>query len=141
MSTPRLTLQLKEWEHIAPDERNKQLKGLVLPNSAEIRDIVHALSTSGKLGITELREGLALEAFSYVGRITLGDVQITIQPKITGTPLLRLLRYAYGLRNLETFDDAEYGHEEQAFQELLINQLVAEANELVARGLHRRYIR
>ena len=141
MSTSRLTIQLKEWEHITPGERGKKLEGVFLPMNAEVKDTVRALSASDKLHISELREGLALKATSYVGRITLGNIQITIQPKITGTPLLRLLRYAYGLRQLESFDDAEYSHEGQAFQDLLIHQLVVEINELVARGLHRRYIR
>lgn len=141
MSSPYLTIQIKEWEHVTPDERGKQLEGVFLPMDADVRDTVRVLSRTGKLHISELRAGLALEATSYVGRITLGNIQITIQPKITGTPLLRLLRYAYGLRQLESFDDAEYSHEGQAFQDLLIHQLVVEVNELVARGLHRRYIR
>src|SRR5207248_5386274 len=122
-------------------EPGTQLSGLVLEDDAEIKNVVRTLSKSGILGISELREGLSIEASSYVGRITLGDIQITIHPKITGMPLLRLLRYAYGLRNLEIFDEVEYSSEELAFQELLLHQLVAEANELVARGLHRRYVR
>jgi 5-methylcytosine-specific restriction enzyme subunit McrC len=141
MSTPRVVVQMQEWERITPDERDSQLAGVFLKDDAEIRDTVRALSTSGKLRITELREGLALESSSYVGRITLGNVQITIHPKITGLPLLRLLRYAFELRNLDFFDEAEYDSEEQAFQEILINQLIAEVNELVARGLLRTYER
>ena len=93
-----------------------------------------ALSDSGMLTILELREGLSIETTSYVGRITLGNILITIQPKISGAPLVRLLRYAYGLRDLNS-------SETYAFQELLIQQLIEEVNELVARGLHRRYMR
>ncbi len=141
MTTPRLAIQLKEWECIAPEGRGTQLAGVFLTGDAEVKHTARALSTSGKLRVSELREGLSIEASSYVGRITLGDIQITIHPKITGMPLLRLLRYAYGLRNLEIFDEAEYSSEELAFQELLLHQLVAEVNELVARGLHRRYVR
>src|SRR6266487_3523179 len=141
MTTPRLAIQLKEWECIAPEGRGTQLAGVFLTGDAEVKHTARALSTSGKLRVSELREGLSIEASSYVGRITLGDIQITIHPKITGMPLLRLLRYAYGLRNLEIFDEVEYSSEELAFQELLLHQLVAEANELVARGLHRRYVR
>ena len=141
MTTPRLAIQLKEWERIAPEGRGTPLAGVFLTGDAEVKHTARALSTSGKLRVSELREGLSIEASSYVGRITLGDIQITIHPKITGMPLLRLLRYAYGLRNLEIFDEAEYSSQEQAFQELLIHQLVAEVNELVARGLHRRYVR
>src|SRR6266700_6759319 len=141
MTTPRLAIQLTEWERIAPEGRGTPLAGVFLTGDAEVKNTVRALSTSGKLRVSELREGLSIEASSYVGRITLGDIQITIHPKITGMPLLRLLRYAYGLRNLGIFDEAEYSSQEQAFQELLLHQLVAEVNELVARGLHRRYVR
>lgn len=140
MSASHLTIQLKEWEKITPVGRDTYLKGVFLPENADVQKTVRALSMSGKLRISELREGLALEATSYVGRITLGNIQITIQPKITGTPLLRLLRYAYGLRQLESFNDADFSHEVHAFQEVFIHQLVAEVHELVARGLHRRYI-
>ncbi len=78
MSTPHLTIQLKEWEHITPSDRGKQLEGVFLPVDAAVRDTVRALSTSDKLHISELRAGLALKATSYVGRITLGNIQITI---------------------------------------------------------------
>jgi len=141
MSIPRVSIHLKEWQRVAPGEPGTQLSGLFLEDDAEIKNVVRNLSTSGILGISELREGLSIETSSYVGRITLGNIQITVHPKITGMPLLRLLRYAYGLRNLDIFAGVEYAGEDQAFQELLINQLVAEVNELIARGLHRRYVR
>src|SRR6266568_6584134 len=141
MTTPCLAIQLKKWERLVPEGRGTQLAGVFLTGDAEVKSTIRALSTSGKLRISELREGLSIETSSYVGRITLGNIQITVHPKITGMPLLRLLRYAYGLRNLDIFAGVEYAGEDQAFQELLINQLVAEVNELIARGLHRRYVR
>src|SRR5438876_10312740 len=141
MTTPRLAIQLKEWERIAPEGRGTPLAGVFLTGDAEVKNTVRALSTSGKLRILELREGLSIEASSYVGRITLGDIQITIHPKITGMPLLHLLRYAYGLRDLSTSTEVAYSSENQAFQELLIQQLIAEVSELAARGLYRRYVR
>ena len=134
-------IHLKEWQRVAPGEPGTLLSGLFLEDDAGIKNVVRTLSMSGILGISELREGLSIETSSYVGRITLGNIQITVHPKITGIPLLRLLRYAYGLRNLDIFAGVEYAGEDQAFQELLINQLVAEVNELIARGLHRRYVR
>ena len=93
------------------------------------------------LRILELREGLFIETNSYVGKIAIGNIHITIHPKINGAPLVRLLRYAYGLRDLKTSAEVTYSSETQAFQELLIQQLIEEVNELVTRGLHRRYIR
>ncbi len=122
-------------------ERGSLLSYIYFENDVEVRNTARSLSTSGMLVISELREGLSIEATSYVGRITLGNIQITVHPKINGVPLLRLLRYAYGLRNLDIFAETEYSGEHQAFQELLIYQLMAEVNELLARGLHRQYVR
>ena len=141
MSAPRISIDLHEWQQVAAGEPGTQLWDLFLECDSEIRNAARSLSTSGMLVITELRDGLSLGASSYVGRITLGNIQITIHAKISGMPLLRLLRYAYGLRNLTILAETEYSSENQAFQELLINQLVAEVNELLARGLHRRYVR
>ncbi|HZT40717.1 MAG TPA: hypothetical protein VFA07_00940 [Chthonomonadaceae bacterium] len=93
------------------------------------------------LHIEELRHGTRVRATSWVGRITLGSLQITVEPKITGMPLLRLLRYAYGLRNLDLFGASSYDLSTLSFLDLLIHQLAAEAEELMRRGLRREYIR
>jgi 5-methylcytosine-specific restriction enzyme subunit McrC len=55
--------------------------------------------------------------------------------------LVRLLRYAYGLRDLHIATLAGFESEQWAFQDILIAQLIAEVSELLARGLHRRYVR
>ena len=135
-----LSIELTEWSHKAANERGSQLAGRFLEDS-KARDVAKKLSAAGVIEIIELREGLSIASTSYVGRITLGDVQITIHPKIRGAPLVNLLRYAYGLRDLHIDTLATYESEERAFQDILIYQLIAEANELVARGLHRRYVR
>jgi 5-methylcytosine-specific restriction enzyme subunit McrC len=56
-------------------------------------------------------------------------------------PLLNLLRYAYGLRHLEQYAPVEYTSSKWSFQDLLIYQLSLEVSELLARGLHRDYLR
>src|SRR4051794_2525934 len=94
-----LLIELTEWSHKAADKRGSQLAGRFLENS-KARNIAKMLTPAGMLEITELREGLSIASTSYVGRITLGDLQITIHPKIRGAPLVNLLRYAYGLRDL-----------------------------------------
>jgi 5-methylcytosine-specific restriction enzyme subunit McrC len=45
------------------------------------------------------------------------------------------------LRDLKISAEVAYSSENQAFQELLIQQLIAEVSELAARGLYRRYVR
>ncbi|MGI9060612.1 MAG: McrC family protein [Ktedonobacteraceae bacterium] len=141
MSTPLLPISLKEWEYRTPDSPGSKLANVVLEHDAQTKQIVQKLSESGILTIVELRDGLSIRTSSYVGRITLGNMQITVQPKISGAPFIRLLRYAYDLRDLKFQALARYHSEQDAFQELLISQLLGEINELVARGLQRKYVR
>jgi 5-methylcytosine-specific restriction enzyme subunit McrC len=141
MSVSPISIHIKEWTRMAATEPESPLTGLFLEESGEVKSVAKALSTSGMLTILELREGLSIESTSYVGRITLGNIQITVQPKISGMSLVRLLRYAYGLRDLKTGAEVAFSSETQSFQELLIQQLIEEVNELVARGLHRKYVR
>ncbi|MBX7223492.1 MAG: McrC family protein [Blastocatellia bacterium] len=99
------------------------------------------MTRSGRLEVLELAGGLELRATSYVGRVQLGALTLTIQPKLQGAPLLNLLRYAYGLRHLDLFNPIGFVATEWSFQELLIHQLAAEVDELLIRGLHRNYVR
>jgi 5-methylcytosine-specific restriction enzyme subunit McrC len=141
MSLSPLFIHMQEWTCKEPTEPGSPLSGLFLEENDEVKGVAKQLSESEKLRILELREGLSIESTSYVGRIALGNIQITIHPKINGTPLVRLLRYAYGLRDLKISAEVAYSSETQAFQELLIQQLIEEVSELVARGLHRSYVR
>ncbi len=132
---------MKEWEYLAPDDARVKPIGGTLGDDVGTKHLAQELSKSGRLEIIELREGLSIQSFRYVGRITLGNVQITIRPKIDDAPFLKLLRYAYGLRDLRLMTSAAYDSERDSFQELLIQQLAAEVTELVGRGLHRQYVR
>lgn len=131
-------VQLREWETVRP-ESGSPLMGLSLGAGESHRRVAKELTSSKKLEVLELALGLELRASSWVGRLVLGDVTITVQPKITGAPLLNLLRYAYGLRDLNLFGAANYAAEDWSFQDLIVQQLAAEAAELIARGLHRDY--
>lgn len=135
-----ISIDLHEWSQRTATEHASPLAGIFLED-AEARTLAQQLTAAGMLEIRELREGLFMASTSYVGRIALGDLVITVQPKISGMPLLRLLHYAYGLRDLHLSSLVDYAHEQWAFQEILIAQLIEEASELVARGLHRRYRR
>jgi 5-methylcytosine-specific restriction enzyme subunit McrC len=135
-----IAVSLQEWQS-ATSTTHTQLAGLELPRDDATQRLVQALSDSERLKVLELRRGVSLEASSYVGRIALGELQITIRPKITMLPLLHLLQYTYGLRQLDLLSSAEFDTESLTFQDLLINQLLAEVSELLLRGLHRRYVR
>jgi len=134
-----LSIELFEWESRSPDT-DSVLEGISLDGDESVRELSALLSQSGRLEVVELSKGLSIRAFSYVGTVRLGNIRITIHPKISGSPLLNLLRYAYGMRNLKLFSLMEYGAESQAFQDLLIHQLVAETMELISRGLNKQYI-
>lgn len=133
-------IALQEWSRMAPTENGSPLAGVFLAED-DVKYIAQKLTEKGMLDIRELREGLFIASTSYVGRIVLGNIQITIRPKISDAPLVRLLHYAYGLRDLHMDARAGYESEERGFQDILISQLIAEVSELLARGLHRRYVR
>jgi 5-methylcytosine-specific restriction enzyme subunit McrC len=93
------------------------------------------------LEVVELRSGLSIQAYSHVGRVVLGDLTISVEPKLGSECLLPLLRYAYGLRNLRLLAPARYETTGAILQDLLVAQLHAEVRELLNRGLVRRYVR
>jgi len=133
------TISLSEWESVGPDQC-PELAGRFLDGSSEGRSLVDRIAESNLLGITELRQGLQIKAFSHVGRIRIGDLVVTILPKIKGMALLNLVRYAYGFRRLNLISDSAHQVEEFGFEDLLISQLNAEAQELISRGLLRAYL-
>lgn len=136
----QLAITMREWSRIGPDEE-KRLAGYSFENNETAREQARQLTESGRLEIRELREGLAIRTNSFVGSLQLGNLRILIQPKITGFPLLNLLRYAYNLRDLNLHKMADQPTGESNFLELLILQLCVEAQELISRGLHRDYER
>jgi 5-methylcytosine-specific restriction enzyme subunit McrC len=124
---------------LRPDPGN-QLACRTLSDDAT-RKLAEELAKAGSIEVLELARGLEIRATSFVGRLTLGEVTITVQPKLSGAPFINLLRYAYGLRHLDLYNPVRYSTQKWAFQDLLVQQLAAEVAELAARGLHREYNR
>ena len=133
-----LAIQLSEWETLLP-ESDSRLHGLKL--SRQGRAVAKDLAQSRKIEVLELVEGLRVRASSWVGRVELGELTVTVQPKIPRAPFLHLLRYAYGLRQLSIQDETLYHAEQGTFQDLIARQLASEVEEIIARGLHRDYRR
>ena len=132
MST--VTVEVKEWEY------NRFLAGKELSHD-KARETVALLSKKGIINIIELKNGLCINAYSYVGRIKLEDLQINVMPKINGMPLYTLLKYAYGLRDLNLFDESLHNIDKFPFFGILIHQLYVEIEELFIRSLNKSYIR
>ena len=140
MSEKVVSISLSEWETRSPTTCH-ELAGLFLEPSASSQRVADALNTSRRLRLTELKDGLEVSSFSHVGRVRIGELNITILPKLKAASLLRLLRYAYGFRRLELISDSTHLADQCGFEDLLISQLNAEAQELVSRGLQRAYVR
>ena len=131
-------LRMREWEHITFAE-NASLANFSFGDDTESRTLAEKLTQAGILEIVELRQGLSIRSTSYVGRIQLGSLQITIKPKISHDVLLTLFRYAYNLRDTRLMKHSEHNAEPDAFQDILIQQLISEVTNLISRGLHRKY--
>ncbi len=130
-------VRLREWQVCGPD--TPPLRGMDLGTTAT-RDLARRLTEQSVLDVEELREGLRIGARAHVGRVQLGDLVVTVEPKIGTSELLALLRYAYRLRDLRLFDGADFAHTGQLLQDLLAAQLLAEVTELVDRGLAKKYV-
>lgn len=126
-------ISLMEWETTFKP-------GFVL-SSNTARETARLLSEKGIVEILELKDGLQICSNSYVGKIMLDDLQIGIYPKLNGMPLYALLRYAYGLKELNLFGSAAHTVSELSFFDLLIYELYTEAEDLLMRGISRNYIR
>ncbi|MEZ6044253.1 MAG: hypothetical protein R3C11_01435 [Planctomycetaceae bacterium] len=74
-----------------------------------------------------------------MGRLQIGDLNLTIHPKLKSSSLLSLLRYAYGFRKLKLIATTTHSVEQYGFEDLLISQLLTETEELLSRGLSRAY--
>lgn len=139
MSNESASITLSEWETQGPAD-GSNLVGRFLDPSQGTSRVVELLNQSRMLGLSELRRGLEIKAFSHVGRVRVGNLTITVLPKLKGTSLLSLIRYAYGFRRLNLISDSRHVVENSGFEDLLISQLNAEVQELWSRGFLRAYV-
>src|SRR5271155_4789459 len=103
MTDVAASITLTEWETRRPDP-GTVLEGRLL--SKNERCLASEMGEAGLLEVTELRAGLLVRSFSHVGKVRLGNVEITVLPKLERKSLLNLLRYAYGFRRLKLLPEA-----------------------------------
>jgi 5-methylcytosine-specific restriction enzyme subunit McrC len=125
---------LTEWDEKGPE--TPVLRGRSF-RATDTHRLVERLSRL--LQIEELRDGLRVRSFAFVGRVEVEDLTITIRPKIEPQTLLGLVQYAFELRHLHTVASAEYQDAGALFQDLLAAQLLSELRELIRSGLFRNY--
>jgi 5-methylcytosine-specific restriction enzyme subunit McrC len=135
-----ISLRLTEWQTVSPVP-GSPTEHVALGTDPSVLDVARRLSETGILEVLELRDGLIVRSTSYVGRVRLGKFEITVVPKLPTNALLKLLRYAYGLRDLRLFPSTTISTEAIGLQDILVWQLIEEGQELLGRGLRRAYVR
>jgi 5-methylcytosine-specific restriction enzyme subunit McrC len=140
VTSPQISIRLNEWETRSHKDCG-DLAGHFLDESPKTQQLIGLLEEKRILRVRELRDGLELRAFAHVGRVEIGNLTVTVLPKIPGASLLKLVRYAHGLRRVPLHEDATHHVGFQGIDELLISQLNGEVQDLIARGLFRGYRR
>jgi 5-methylcytosine-specific restriction enzyme subunit McrC len=135
--SPRLVVRLGEWDRTDPS-LDPRLKGMSLAADVEWRRLADTLR--GRIDIHERYDGITIETASFVGRVDVGPLRIVVQPKLAAMPLTRLLRYAYGLRDVTSIDETRSPTDKRGMHDLLIALLAGEVEELLHRGLPRHYV-
>ncbi|WP_209121162.1 McrC family protein [Alkalihalobacillus sp. BA299] len=129
-----MKMVMKEWESTFIPE-------MELANDETTQAIVHWLNEKKMLEIIELKNGLSIQTNSFIGTIVIGDLQLTITPKIKGVELMTLLNYAYSVKDLKIVNQADFQLDAFPFFDILIFQLYGYADQLVKRELVRGYVR
>ncbi len=129
-------IRMREWETRGPEDPS--LRGVRLDEEA--RSWASLLKRDRRLEIDGLDEGLRIRSGAHVGRIRLGHLTVTVEPKLGSTTLLELVRYAFGLRDLRQVGDADLGIGSHGLQDLIAQQLLTEVTELTQRGLTKTYV-
>ncbi|MDO9020186.1 MAG: hypothetical protein Q8S73_16760 [Deltaproteobacteria bacterium] len=129
---------LREWETRSPGVgADDPLRGRTLDRAGA--ELAGLLGARRMLDVREVRHGLEVRSSSFVGRVRLGDLTLTITPKLDAETLLALFPYAYGLRNVARGGDALFETQGVLLQDLMIEMLHDEVDGLLQRGLPRRY--
>jgi len=135
-----VAVRLAEWQTVSPVP-GSPTENVNLGSDPSVLDLARRLTETGVLEILELRNGLTVRSSSFVGRFRLGEIDITVVPKLPSDALLKLLRYTYGLRDLRLLPSTTHSTQNLGLQDILVWQLIEEAKELLARGLRRAYVR
>lgn len=139
--TPRVAITLTEWESCTPSVNGQgaQLRGLTLSGDADAQAKAQELATAGIVTITDMRDGLHIGANSYVGRIAIGPLDITINPKVAWGRWRTMFGFALRLRDVTRSQELTARVQISSLQDIVVADLLGEARDLVTRGLHREY--
>jgi 5-methylcytosine-specific restriction enzyme subunit McrC len=134
---PLFVVDLTEWDIVGPTI-DSRLKGLHFADDTHLRRL--AAELRDRLDVRDGYEGIEISSTSFVGRVDFGPIRIAIRPKLPALPLSRLLRYAYGLRDVRLIEKTWSPTTRHGLHDLLIALLAAEVEELLHSGLARHYV-
>ena len=132
-----INIVLNEWQEILPDNENSLINFYF--KNPKSQKIIENLKKRGILEIEELKNGLRIRSFSYVGKVQIENIQIKVIPKIDNIPLLKLLTYTYNLKDLKIVEESLYSLKKTNFFDVLIYQLYLEIETIYSRGLIKIY--
>ncbi|HBG00385.1 MAG TPA: hypothetical protein DDW87_02260, partial [Firmicutes bacterium] len=78
-------VKLREWEELLPEKDSPLFQRFVDDPASKI--LVEELNGRGIINVSELRSGLKIVTNSHVGSVQIGDIQLSVAPKIEGMPL------------------------------------------------------
>ena len=132
------SINLSEWQ--VADPASHPVLDEVHPDASPARlSLIQSVNQAGWLQIEDVRRGIKIETFSWVGRIDLAGLRLHVLPKLGHRHLPQLLRYAYSLHDLQLFRPTWSPVERLGFQDLIAAQLLSEVEAIVRRGLTLRY--
>lgn len=135
-----VNVHLEEWNRRVIGVKAEDPFSSIDLSAASDRALMKQLAKAKMLDVRELRRGIEITTNSFVGKIRFRQFSITITPKLGQESFMRLFRYAYDLRDLARMPTTPFSWGGNLFEDLLPAQLLAEAEELLSRGLDRRYV-
>ena len=137
MTQPCLDVVLSEWQQRGPFPMAPELQAILAPGP---QGPGLAALLGEKLKLSAGFAGLEIAATSYVGRVDVGPLRVTITPKIATTTLARMVRYVYGLTDIwRPGLDAEVSLSQHGLQDLLVELLLGEIERCWRSGLPKTY--
>jgi 5-methylcytosine-specific restriction enzyme subunit McrC len=138
-----VAVRMPEWSSVGPEtpEIGGLLRGLSFDGYPRARSQAAKLARAGVVDVMEGRHGLHVGSRSFIGRLRLGPLDLTVVPKIEWDRWLVLVTFALRLRGLLRGDRIDASRlNDLALRDLVFLELLAEVRELVGRGLHRDYV-
>jgi 5-methylcytosine-specific restriction enzyme subunit McrC len=132
------SITVSEWQ-VADPASHEGLQGVYADASPVRLSLVESLNRGRWLQVDDVRRGMRIETSSWVGSIDLAGIMLHVQPKLGRRHLPQLLRYAYGLHELELLRPTRTPVERLGFHDLIAAQLLHEVEAIGRRGLAMRY--